>query len=278
MNAQSRAPASADFLRRRAAEDAADRLAAILRRFPVAVDMGSGGTLKAALAEAGVAEKIGVLIEAATVPGGARTVIDEEALPFASESLDLFVSTLSLHWTNDLVGALVQIRRALRLDGLFIGSLFGGATLTELRQALMIAEDEVHGGAGPRVSPFADGFDGGALLQRAGFKLPVSDMDRITVRYDNPLKLMADLRAMGETNVLAGRPARPLTRAVLARTFEVYADRFGLPDGRIPATFEIITLTGWAAHESQQVPLKPGSAKARLADALGAVEQPLERE
>ena len=244
--------------------------------------MGSGGSLRPALAEVGAGEKIGVLIEtgasARRRPTGVRAVIDDERLPFAPESLDLFVSTLALHWTNDLVGALVQVRRALRPDGLFIGSLFGGATLTELRQSLMIAEDEVHGGAGPRVSPFADGFDGGALLQRAGFKLPVSDMDRITVRYDNPLRLMADLRAMGETNVLAQRPVWPLTRAVLARTFAVYVERFALPDGRIPATFEIITLTGWAAHESQQVPLKPGSAKTRLADALGAVEQPLARE
>ena len=273
----------ADFLRRRTAEDAADRLAAILRRFAVAVDMGSNGALKTAIADLGEAGKFDLLIEAdagaaRVATPGVRAIIDEEALPFAPESLDLFVSTLSLHWTNDLVGALVQIRRALRPDGLFIGSLFGGATLTELRQALMIAEDEVQGGAAPRVSPFADGFDGGALLQRAGFTLPVSDVDRITVRYDNPLKLMADLRAMGETNALAGRPKRPLTRTVLARTLEVYAQRFGLPDGRIPATFEIITLTGWAAHESQQTPLKPGSAKVRLADALGAVEQPLERE
>lgn len=272
-----------EFLRARAAEDAAERLAAIMRRFPVAVDMGSGGTLPAALAEAGAGEKVGLWIkaEAATsrLPAAeARAVIDDEALPFAPESLDLFVSTLALHWTNDLVGALVQIRRSLRPDGLFMGSLFGGATLTELRQSLMIAEEEIHGGAGPRVSPFADGFDGGALLQRAGFKLPVSDVDRITVRYEHPLKLMADLRAMGETNVLKARSRRPLTRTVVARTMQVYAERFALPDGRIPATFEIITLTGWAAHESQQVPLKPGSAKTRLADALGAVERPLERE
>ncbi len=271
------------FLRVRAAEDAADRLAAILRRFDVAVDMGSGGALEPALAGMGALSNIGLLIRCDAVAArlgasGARAVIDEEALPFAPASLDLVVSTLALHWTNDLVGALVQIRRTLRPDGLFIGSLFGGATLTELRQSLVIAEDEVHGGAGPRVSPFADGFDGGALLQRAGFALPVSDVDRITVRYDSPLALMADLRAMGETNALMERPAGALSRAVLARMLAVYAERFALSDGRIPATFEIITLTGWAAHESQQVPLKPGSAKARLADALGAIEQPLIRE
>lgn len=205
-------------------------------------------------------------------------VADDERLPFRPESLDLVVSVLSLHWTNDLVGALVQIRRALKADGLFIGALLGGATLTELRQALLVAESEVGGGAGARVSPFADGFDGAGLLQRAGFALPVADVDRLTVRYSHPLKLMADLRAMGETSVLMGRPKQPFTRAVLARTVEVYAERFGLPDGRIPATFEIVTLTGWAAHESQQKPLRPGSAKVRLADALGVVEHRLDPE
>ena len=214
---------------------------------------------------------------------GPRVVADEERLPFRAESLDLVVSLLSLHWTNDLVGALVQIRRALKPDGLFIGALFGGATLTELRQSLLIAESEMGetrkgGGVGARVSPFADGFDGAGLLQRAGFTLPVADVDRVTVRYDNPIKLMADLRAMGETSVLIDRPPTPLTRAALLRTAEVYAERFALADGRIPATFEIITLTGWAAHESQQTPLKPGSAKVRLADALKVVEHKLERE
>ncbi len=209
---------------------------------------------------------------------GPRVVADEERLPFRAESLDLVASLLSLHWTNDLVGALVQIRRALRPDGLFIGALLGGATLTELRQALLIAESEIGGGAGARVSPFADGFDGAGLLQRAGFALPVADVDRVTVRYDHPIRLMADLRAMGETSVLLDRPRTPLSRRVLARTAEVYAERFALADGRIPATFEIVTLTGWAAHESQQQPLKPGSAKMRLADALNTVEHKLDPE
>ena len=269
---------AADFLHRRTAEDVADRLSAIMRRFPLAVELGAAPGLMTALA---APEQVGQWIQAglsdARLRGvsGPRVAADEERLPFREASLDLVVSLLSLHWTNDLVGALVQIRRALKPDGLFIGALLGGATLTELRQSLLIAESEIGSGAGARVSPFADGFDGAGLLQRAGFTLPVADVDRVTVRYDHPIKLMADLRAMGETSVLIDRPRTPLTRAVLERTAEVYAERFALPDGRIPATFEIVTLTGWAAHESQQQPLKPGSAKMRLADALGVVEHKL---
>jgi SAM-dependent methyltransferase len=270
----------ADFLKRRAAEDAAERLASIMRQFPLSVDLSArGGVFARALASSDAAARVGTLIQADLSPAmGPEIVLSEAALPFAPESFDLAVSLLSLHWTNDLVGALVQIRQALKPDGLFLGALLGGETLTELRQALLQAEDEVSGGAGPRVSPFADGFDGAALLQRAGFALPVSDVDRVTVRYDHPLKLMADLRAMGETSVLYDRPKRPLTRAVLARTGEIYAERFALPDGRIPARFDIITLTGWAPHESQQQPLRPGSAKMRLADAVGGTEGRLERE
>ena len=270
----------ADFLKRRAAEDAAERLASIMRQFPLSVDLSArGGVFARALASSDAAARVGTLIQADLSSAmGPEIVLSEAALPFAPESFDLAVSLLSLHWTNDLVGALVQIRQALKPDGLFLGALLGGETLTELRQALLQAEDEVSGGAGPRVSPFADGFDGAALLQRAGFALPVSDVDRVTVRYDHPLKLMADLRAMGETSVLYDRPKRPLTRAVLARTGEIYAERFALPDGRIPARFDIITLTGWAPHESQQQPLRPGSAKMRLADAVGGTEGRLERE
>ena len=281
--------AGADFLTRRAAEDAADRLSAILREFPLAVDLGArDGAFARALAGSPAAVRVGTLIEtdlsAAMLglgdPGAKRltAVADEERLPFAAESLDLVVSLLSLHWTNDLVGALVQVRRALKPDGLFIGALLGGATLNELRQSLIAAEAEVRGGAGLRVSPFADGLDAAGLLQRAGFALPVADIDRVTVRYTHPLKLLADLRAMGETNVLVDRDKTPLSRAVLARAFEIYVEQFGLADGRVPATFEIVTVTGWAPHESQQKPLRPGSAKARLADALGTVEQALPRE
>jgi SAM-dependent methyltransferase len=281
--AAARYPA-ADFLRRRAAEDATDRLASIMRQFPLAVDLGARtGVFAEVLAESDAVARVGQLIEAdlsgamlATRPQ-LRVVADEERLPFADASLDLVVSLLTLHWTNDLVGALIQIRQVLKPDGLLLAALFGGETLTELRQCLMQAEIDLHGGAGPRVSPFADAIDGAGLLQRAGFALPVADVDRVVVRYDHPIKLMADLRAMGETNVLIDRDRRPLTRAVLGRMSEIYAERFALPDGRIPATFEIITLTGWAPHDSQQQPLKPGSAKMRLADALGAVEGKLER-
>ena len=277
--------ANADFLKRRAAEDAVVRLEAIMRDFPLAVDLGArNGAFAEALALSDAKPRVGHLIEAdlssAMLAGrtGPRLVADEERLPFAFGSLDLVISTLSLHWTNDVVGALIQIRRALKPDGLFIGSMLGGATLTELRQSMLAAEAELTGGAGPRVSPFADAYDAAGLLQRSGFALPVADVDRVTVRYAHPLKLLADLRAMGETSVLAERHPRQLTRQVLARAFELYIEKFAEPDGRVPATFEILTLTGWAPDPSQQKPLKPGSAKMRLADALGVVENPLPRE
>lgn len=277
--------AAADFLKARAAEDAVVRLEAIMREFPRAVDLGArNGAFAKALAESDAAARVGFLVEAdlsrrmlAGRPGP-RLVADEERLPFAPGSLDLVVSTLALHWANDVVGALIQIRLALKPDGLFIGSFLGGATLTELRQSLLAAEAELTGGAGPRVSPFADPYDAAGLLQRSGFALPVADVDRVTVRYSHPLKLLADLRAMGETSVLAERHPKPLTRQVLGRAFQIYAERFAEPDGRLPATFEILTLTGWAPDPSQQKPLKPGSAKMRLADALGVVENPLPRD
>lgn len=260
------------------------RLEAIMRRFPRAVDLGArGGAFARALAASDAAGRIDLLVETdlsgAMLAGrpGPRVVADEERLPFAPASLDLAVSTLALHWANDLVGALVQIRRALRPDGLFIGSILGGATLTELRRCLLEAEAELSGGAGLRISPFADAFDAAALLQRAGFALPVADVDSVTVRYGHPLELLADLRAMGETNVLHDRPRRPLTRGVLLRAFALYAERFTGPDGRLTATFEIITLTGWAPDDSQQKPLRPGSARMRLADALGTSEGRLPR-
>lgn len=251
-----------------------------MRDFPLAVDLGArDGAFARALAASPAAARIGTLIEAdlsrrmlASRPG-LFVQLDEEALPFAAESLDLVVSSLALHWTNDLPGALVQIRRALKPDGLFIASLLGGSTLTELRQALVAAEAEIAGGAGLRVSPFADAFDAAGLLQRAGFALPVSDVDRVAVRYDHPLKLLADLRAMGETNAMVERARQPLSRAVLARACAIYAERFAGPDGRIVASFDIVTMTGWAPHPDQQKPLKPGSAKMRLADALGAKER-----
>ena len=244
----------ADFLKRRAAQDIAERLEPIMRNFSVAVDLSARtGAFREALAQSEAAQRVGLLIEAdfsaAMLAGrsGPRLVADDERLPFADQSLDLAVSTLALHWTNDVVGSLIQIRRALKPDGLFIGAFFGGVTLTELRQSLVAAEAEILGGAGSRVSPFADAADAASLLQRAGFVQPVADVDRVTVTYAHPLKLLADLRQMGETSVLAERHPRALTRTLLARACEIYAERFGAPDGRVRATFEILTLTGWTA-------------------------------
>lgn len=249
---------TAAFLKQRAAADAVERIELATRDFPLAAELGARtGAFAATLADSPARAKVGLLIEAdlseRMIGGreGHRLVLDEERLPFAPASLDLVVSLLALHWTNDLPGALIQIRRALKPDGLFIGAVFGGATLTELRQSLLQAEAELHGGAGLRVSPFADGADAAGLLQRAGFGLPVTDVDRVTVRYAHPLRLLQDLRRMGETNVLRGRDRRPLSRAVLARMSDVYAERFGLPDGRIPATFEIVAVTGWAPSAIQ---------------------------
>ena len=270
----------ADFLKRRAAEDLVIRIEAIRRRFPVAVDLGARtGAFADALAASEAAAKIDVLIQtdlAAAMlkrgAGGVRLVADEERLPFAPASLDLAVSSLALHWVNDLVGTLIQIRRALKPDGLMMISLLGGATLTELRQSLLTAESEVRGGAAPRVSPFIDAADGAELLRRAGFALPVVDTDTVTVRYDHPLKLLSDLRRMGETCALTGQNGGYLGREVLQRACSGYNRGQAGADGRVGATFEIITLTGWAPHPDQQKPLRPGSAKMRLADALGAVE------
>jgi SAM-dependent methyltransferase len=272
--------AEAGFLKQRASADLVERLEAIMRSFPRAVDLCTrDGSFARALAESPARERVGLLVEAdlsARMLAGRptpRLVLDEERLPFAPESLELVVSALGLHWTNDLPGALVQIRRALKPDGLFLGAILGGATLIELRTCLFEAEAEIAGGAGPRVSPFAEALDAAALLQRAGFALPVVDSDKAVVRYSDPLKLLADLRAMGETSALIDRPSRPLTREVLARALQLYAERYTDPNGRVKATFEILTITGWAPHESQQKPLKPGSAKTRLADALGTVER-----
>lgn len=273
--------AAADFLKERAASDVVMRLETILRRFPVAVDLGArNGHFFKALSASDARANIDTLIEAdlsGRMLAGRETlrvVADEERLPFGDATLDLIVSTLSLHWTNDLVGALIQIRRALRPDGLFVGAIFGGATLTELRQCLLAAESELSDGAAMRVSPFADAIDAAGLLQRAGFALPVADVDRVKVRYSHPIKLLQDLRAMGETSVLLDRSRKPLSRKVLFRAMELYVERFAEPDGKVPATFEIVSVTGWAPHESQQKPLRPGSAKMRLADALGVKEQP----
>lgn len=267
----------ATFLLDRVAKDLGERLAAVLRRFELAVDIGTpGGQLRHALAGDG---QIGTLIgldslaDVSSGPG-MRIVADEEALPLREASLDLAVSALALHFVNDLPGTLIQIRRALKPDGLLLAALFGGDTLTELRQAFAEAEAEIEGGVSPRVAPFSDLRDLGALLQRAGFALPVTDVDRVTVRYPSVFALMHDLRRMGATNVLAERRRVPLRRKTLMRMAEIYARRFADADGRLRATFEIIWLLGWAPDESQQKPLAPGSAKMRLADALRTAEIP----
>nr|WP_314526179.1 methyltransferase domain-containing protein [uncultured Brevundimonas sp.] len=260
----------ADFLHARAAQNAAESLEAIVRDFPVAVDLSAHpGVFDRAVRTSDAAGRVGPVLTPLSLIQKAAPGAD--ALPLDGESNDLIVSLLTLHWANDLPGALAQIRRALRPDGLFIGTLFGAGTLKELRGVLTEAELAERGGAQARISPFADGYDGAALLQRAGFALPVSDVDRFTVRYSDLFALIRDLRAMGETNVLHG-VVRPLNRRIVARAAALYAERHGLEDGRIPATFEIIHLAGWKPHESQQKPLPRGSAKTRLADALGVRE------
>jgi len=267
----------ATFLIDRVAEDFADRLAAVLRRFDRAADFGTPtSAVRAALAgnrAIGTMFAVEPALEADEVPAaGMLVVADIEALPFAGGVLDLAVSAFALQTVDDLPGALIQIRRALKPDGLFLAALLGGDTLIELRESFAIAESELTGGVSPRVAPFPDLRDMGALLQRAGFALPVTDVDRVVVRYSSPLALMADLRRMGATNPLVERRRTPLRRAVLARVLEVYADRFADPDGKVRASFDIVWLSGWAPHESQQQPLRPGSATTRLADALGTRE------
>ncbi|MBD2747620.1 methyltransferase domain-containing protein [Microvirga sp. BT688] len=260
----------ADFLLVRAVEDLEERLTTVLREFPLALDVGTPTPAAAdALRRSGRAETV---IRLSPVPEPGSILGDEERLPFSGERFDLAVSLLSLHSVNDLPGSLIQIRRALKPDGLFVGALLGGSTLTELRQSLTQAEAEVEGGVSPRVAPFADLREIGGLLQRAGFALPVTDSDIVRVRYANAFALMRDLRQMGLTNALNDRRRTPLRRATLIRAAEIYAERFSEPDGRISATFEIVWLSGWTPHESQQKPLRPGSAKVRLADALGVKE------
>jgi SAM-dependent methyltransferase len=265
-----------DFLLERAAEDIGGRLEGILRKFPVCLNIGAHhGLLGDTLARA---VKPSLLIQSELcLPlvaqcHGARVVADEELLPFAPASLDLVVSALALHWVNDLPGALIQIARALRPDGLFLAAVLGGRTLQELREVLTAADAEISGGAGPRVAPFADVRDYGGLLQRAGFALPVVDSDLIEVTYPSARALMDDIRAMGAANALKARSKRPLLRRTLALAEEIYRSRFGVGE-RVRASFEIITLTGWSPDESQQRPLAPGSARSRLADALGTAER-----
>ena len=258
-----------DFLIQRAADDLQERLGAVLREFPIAADLGTPLPVVAPV----LAGKAGRVLRMAEAEGGDGGIVgDLEGLPFAPGSLDLAVSLLALQGVNDLPGALIQIKRALKPDGLFMACLLGGRSLQELRQALLEAESETTGGVSPRVAPFADLRDLGGLLQRAGFALPVIDSETVTVRYRDAFGLMRDLRAMGWANSLTARRKAPLRRETLLRAVALYAERFADPDGRVPATFEFVWLSGWSPHESQQKPLRPGSAKARLADALGVPE------
>jgi SAM-dependent methyltransferase len=264
------------FLLNATAGELVERLSAVKRRFALALDLGTpGDALAAALQQSGQIDGVVVSEPLAGFRAGRlpRVAADEEALPFGDETLDLVVSALSLQWVNDLPGTFAQVRRALKPDGLFLAALIGGETLGELRESLAIAESEMAGGASPRVSPFIDVRTLGSLLQRAGFALPVTDVERMTVRYQTARALLRDLRRMGAANALAERSHKPLGRAVLARAEKIYAERFADPDGRLRATFDVMWLSAWAPHESQQKPLKPGSAKMRLADALGTHEQ-----
>ncbi len=256
----------------RVAEELVARLSTVRREFRAVVDLGTpyplaAQALRAALPEAWLV-RAAPIVEAGRAGGWHRVAADDEAQPFRAESFDLAVSLLALQAVNDLPGVLVQIRRMLKPDGLFLACLLGGQSLTELRQALFEAEAEMTGGASPRVAPFSDLRDLGGLLQRAGFALPVTDVDTVVVRYASPFGLFADLRAMGATNALMQRSRRPMRRGLLMRAAEVYAGRFADADGRMRATFEIVWLSGWAPHESQQKPLRPGSARASLAEAL----------
>ena len=272
-----------DFLFREVATRVAERIGDVNRRFPLAIELGSHAPATSRIL--GQLTQVGTWISAYGAPrgagrpggqedGGLGLVADEEWLPFAEGRADLVVSVLGLHWVNDLPGALIQIRRALRPDGLFMAALWGGETLGELRQALLSAESEIEGGASPRVSPFVDVAQAGALLQRAGFALPVADLDSLTVTYPDALALMRELRGMGEANAVGARRKSFSRRNTLARAAAIYGERFGTADGRGPATFQVIYLTAWAPHASQQQPRRPGSAQTRLADALDTIEQP----
>ena len=269
-----------DFLKREVADRLLDRLRDINRSFELALDLGChGGTVAQLLPSL---QKVGQLVQSDVAPAMARqaaatgwptVAADEEALPFGPQSFDLAVSVLNLHWVNDLPGTLLQLNRCLKPDGLFLGALLGGESLHELRVALMEAELELTGGLSPRISPFAEVRDCGSLLQRAGFALPVVDQDEITVTYSDPFALLRELRGMAETNAVQARPRGLARRALFARMAEIYAQRFARPDGRVPITFQVLYMTAWTPHEAQQQPLRPGTTKTRLADALGTVEQ-----
>ncbi len=266
----------AGFLLQSAISEFVERLSVVQRSFTLGVDLLTPlPDLAEAIADTGKVEGLIRLDRLGTTRGRTSfAVADAEAIPLGADSVDLVVSALGLQFANDLPGALAQIRYSLKPDGLFLAVLIGGETLTELRQSLTAAEADLRGGASPRVAPLAGVREIGALLQRAGFALPVADQDRIMVRYRHIVALLHDLRAMGATNALVEGDRRPLTRTILDRASEIYAERFADADGKIRATFDLVWLSGWAPHESQQQPLAPGSAKVRLADALGVSERP----
>lgn len=260
------------------AGEIADRVAIMLRTFPRALDLGAyHGLLGRTIAEL---PSVGEMVYAESVLEYARRcpppalVCDEDVLPFKDGAFNLVVSGLALHRVNDLPGSLIQIRRALAPDGLFMAAALGAAALGELRECLLEAEEEVEGGVSPRVAPFADVRAYGALLQRAGFALPVTDTEELEVVYSSPRALMHEIRALGGGNVLTARSRKPLSRRVLARAEDLYRSRYGTADGKIAATFQFVFMSGWAPDPSQQQPLKPGSARSRLADALNTTERP----
>ena len=272
--AVARAVAGADFLMERAAEDLAERLATVGRRFEKAAALFcvTPAARDAVLASGKADEAVRIEADAAFLGGGEGIVATPGHVPLDPASIGLAVSLLSLQDENDIPGMLVQIRRALKPDGLFLGAMAGAGTLAELRESLLAAETEILGGASPRVIPFTDVRDAGGLLQRAGFALPVTDVETVTVRYDTMFGLIRDLRAMGATNALIARSRRPGTRRLFRRAAEIYAERFSDADGRIRATFSFIWMSGWAPHGSQQKPLKPGSAEVSLTKALGLID------
>lgn len=267
-----------DFLLQETAGRLTGRLDAVRRAFSVVLDLGGAHGILAErlMRREGTAHVISADLSQALVKAsrGLKVVADEEFLPFAPGSLDAVVSNLSLHWVNDLPGALLQIRRALKPDGLFLAAFLGGESLRELRGCLLEAETAVSGGAAPRVSPFASLQDAAALMQRAGFALPVVDSDIITVRYKDAFQLMRDLRGMGAVDVAHGRSRRFVSRRVMMEAARIYAERHRDAQGLVTASFEVIFVIGWAPHESQPQPLAPGSAKTRLADALQVAEIP----
>lgn len=278
--ALSRLEPGAEFLLRRVAEDMAERLMLVERRFEAPVQVQGALPLAADMMQATGKTGRFRFVDLCPVPDPDDRKVMQAApdlVPLEPQSADLVISPLALHLTNDTPGVLVQMRRALRPDGLLLAATPGAGTLGELREALLAAESELTGGASARVHPFADVRDYGALLQRAGFALPVADIEDTVVRYSDMFALLRDLRAMGMTSVLADRSRKPLPKSVFLRAAEIYAERFSDPDGRIRASFPVVHLSGWAPHEGQQQPLRPGSAKTRLADALKAPEHKLPR-